>query len=234
LSLSNDILVSKFAFTFNLYRYNVRAYPHVLFGTAAQFKLKTKAATSGLEALTPFTPRTAERMVEMVGERTGAATHKLAPQSAQQSSGNDDGTNANNPTPPSSNEVVAAAAAAAASDPNAADLEDIEHATVLAFEQMSSPALLVPESRGAFLEFTKLLAVAHPLRACKQGAQELVTAFQAVWPEHGKDLAEVQRNLANFRVCGDGHKAPLTWRACAGSEEGKRGYTCGLWWGCTS
>jgi thiol oxidase len=71
---------------------------------------------------------------------------------------------------------------------------------------------------------------AHPLRACKRGAQELVDTFAVVWPDvPGADLARVRRTLAGFRVCGDGHPAPMTWRACRGSEEGKRGYTCGLW-----
>jgi hypothetical protein len=139
----------------------VRAYPHVFFGTAAEFKTRSRPATSGLVPFTPFTPRTAERMVQMVGERTHAAAHTLTPAPLPGGSV----LPLNPSSPPASaptlalTAAVAAATAAAATDSTAADLEDIEYATVLAYEQMTSPALLVPKSRGAFLEFTQLLAV---------------------------------------------------------------------------
>ena len=55
--------------------FNVRSYPHVLFGVASKFK--TRASNEGLESFTPFSPKTAERMVQMVGERTGSAAHTL-------------------------------------------------------------------------------------------------------------------------------------------------------------
>jgi thiol oxidase len=108
-----------------------------------------------------------------------------------------------------------------------------------------------------------LLASAHPLRVCVDGARAIVDAFDELWPAEDGDMAGVRARLAEARVCGEGldalfaKTAPTVstsetgkagtnagsgsqsrddalvrahpWRSCAGSVEGTRGYTCGLW-----
>ena len=95
--------------------------------------------------------RTPERLVEQVVRRTGA---KINIEQAPSTAAGDEPAVAAASTAAAAATVAAAAyggAAAAAAAATSADLEDIEYATVMAFAQMSSEALLTVKSRGAFM-----------------------------------------------------------------------------------
>jgi thiol oxidase len=198
--------------------FDVRGYPTVLFGKCGQFAKEHKARHS--EKLEKISPNTdAEVMVNRVNEALNAE-HELIPIPADDQKP---------PIADAEKKDVDVEAEA----PHA-DLEDIEHATVLAYDQMTSAALLRPTARDSFVSFMRLMADAHPVAACKDGSRALMQRIDKQWPEHSKPadtdaFNKIRRQLADHRVCGDGHVGPLTWRQCEGSEEGKRGYTCGLW-----
>jgi hypothetical protein len=104
------------------------------------------------------------------------------------------------------------------------DVSDVELATLLAFEYAADGGLLTAARRSDFLLWTHLLAAAHPLPSCQAGARSLYAHFDAHWPQ-GHDAPAA---LHHFAPCGD-RPRPAAWGACAGSVEGARGYSCGLW-----
>ena len=104
------------------------------------------------------------------------------------------------------------------------DLGDAELATVLSFEYAVTGGLLTANKRGDFDTWVRLLASAHPVAACRAGAEALHAALPDAWPA-GQDAPA---KLARFRPCGVGRPRPA-WGACAGSSPGLRGYSCGLW-----
>ena len=238
--------------------FHIRGYPTVLFGTLAQFKAEKEKENAG--ALAKLAARAARDVLDAIGKETGGsyALHSEVHTAEARAT-----------------EARAKAAAAAglkeneggaetkAREPPRADLLDVAVATARAFGEMTSPALLRPETRPAFFGFVDLLASAHPLRVCVDGARAIVDAFDELWPAEDGDMAGVRARLAEARVCGDGldalfaKTAPTVstsetgkaetnagsgsqsrddalvrahpWRSCAGSVEGTRGYTCGLW-----
>ena len=233
--------------------------PHGAFGTLAQFKAEKEKENA---ARSPSCPRAGGTCWTPSGrKRAGRTLHSEAHTAEARAT-----------------EARAKAAAAAglkekeggaetkatkAREPPRADLLDVAVATARAFGEMTSPALLRPETRPAFFGFVDLLASAHPLRVCVDGARAIVDAFDELWPAEDGDMAGVRARLAEARVCGDGldalfaKTAPTVstsetgkagtnagsgsqsrddalvrahpWRSCAGSVEGTRGYTCGLW-----
>ena len=239
------------------HEFHIRGYPTVFFGTLAQFKAEREKENAG--ALSKLSARSAKDVLDAVGKETGGSYalrsgNHTAEARAKQS------------------RAKAAAKAAAAkgearddaknkgASVRRADLLDVAVATARAYHEMTSPALLRPETRPAFLGFMDLLASAHPLRVCADGARAIVDAFDELWPEEDGDMAGVRARLAEARVCGDGLERLLRpfsrrkdardeiravdqdpdadpdaavrdtpWRSCAGSVEGTRGYTCGLW-----
>ena len=242
------------------HEFHIRGYPTVFFGTLAQFKAEREKENAG--ALSKLSARSAKDVLDAVGKETGGSYalrsgNHTAEARAKQS------------------RAKAAAKAAAAkgearddaknkgASVRRADLLDVAVATARAYHEMTSPALLRPETRPAFLGFMDLLASAHPLRVCADGARAIVDAFDELWPAEDGDMAGVRARLAEARICGDGLDALLSkaaptvstsetgkagtnagsgsqsrddalvrahpWRSCAGSVEGTRGYTCGLW-----
>ena len=73
---------------------------------------------------------------------------------------------------------------------------------------MTSPALARPETSPAFVGFVDLLASAHPLRVCADGARAIVDAFDELWPAEDGDMEGVGARLTKARVCGDGLERP--------------------------
>ena len=199
--------------------FTVRGYPTVLFGTLAQFK--REHAKKGSGALDKIAVGSPETVIRQIGTKTGGL-YVLSPAVAA------DAASRSRPT-------VDPDAAGAVDDPALphADLADVVHATVQAYREMTSPALLTPESRDAFANFLHLLAETHPVRACKDGASDVADSLDVDWPVDGLvDLGETRATLASKHICGEAHAARPNaeeWRACAGSTPGKRGYTCGLW-----
>lgn len=227
--------------------FHVRGYPTVLFGTLAQFKAEKEKENAG--ALAKLAARAARDVLDAIGKETGGSYALRSEAHTAEAR---------------ATEARAKAAAAAglkekegdaetkAREPPHADLLDVAVATARAFGEMTSPALLRPETRPAFFGFVDLLASAHPLRVCADGARAIVDASDELWPAEDGDMAGVRARLAEARVCGDGLDALLSqtvsqtvstsetgkagtnassreWRSCAGSVEGTRGYTCGLW-----
>ena len=197
--------------------FDVRGYPTVLFGRCGQFAKEHKSRHSEkIEKIAAN--RDAEEMVKRVNDALNAE-HELLPQADDQK-------------PPTEDEGEKKDVKVEEEAPHA-DLEDIEHATVLAYEQMTSAALLRPTGRDPFVSFVRLMADAHPVAACKDGANALAERIDKTWPERSKPdkdaFEKIRTRLSAHKVCGEGHVGPLAWRQCEGSVEGKRGYTCGLW-----
>ena len=231
-------------------KFSVRGYPTVLFGTVAQFKAEIDAKGSGNLRKIPV--QEAQGILAAFAKETGGSYRldgsTLADAAETNAAAEDENAErgaASDPDPD-------------APDPNAhADLLDIERATIQAYREMTSAALLTSESRPAFAAFLEMLASNHPIRECADGARAIVSALDDAWPEppeRGADdapllsggdrddhaPASVHDALAKLRICGEGgeknhgvlaekKRGGGGWRSCAGSEEGKRGYTCGLW-----
>ena len=198
--------------------FHIRGYPTVLFGTLAQFKAEKEKENAG--ALAKLAARAARDVLDAIGKETGGsyALHSEAHTAEARAT-----------------EARAKAAAAAglkekeggaetkAREPPRADLLDVAVATARAFGEMTSPALLRPETRPAFFGFVDLLASAHPLRVCVDGARAIVDAFDELWPAEDGDMAGVRARLAEARVCGDGLDALFAKTAptVSTSETGK-------------
>ena len=230
--------------------FRVRGYPTVLFGTAAQFKLVR--ATENAGGLTKLGVKSAVDMLAAIGAVTGgeyALTKetRTAETRAAETRAAETARAESAAAPPDS---------ADGDDPETAphaDLHDIALATVQSWHEMTSPNLLTPRSRDAFLGFTALMARSHPLRLCADGARDVAASFDTLWPIEDGDMHAIRKRLGGIRICGDGLGKLLSggdpdgkktkahaldpdftlrktrWRSCAGSVEGKRGYTCGVW-----
>eukprot|EP00239_Pterosperma_sp_CCMP1384_P008996 CAMPEP_0197867964 /NCGR_PEP_ID=MMETSP1438-20131217/45033_1 /TAXON_ID=1461541 /ORGANISM="Pterosperma sp., Strain CCMP1384" /LENGTH=399 /DNA_ID=CAMNT_0043486641 /DNA_START=669 /DNA_END=1868 /DNA_ORIENTATION=+ len=110
--------------------------------------------------------------------------------------------------------------------PNKVDLLDVEKATILSIEYMFTAGVLTPQNRASFLNWVDLIATAHPVLRCRNGAKGLQRVADDVWPEGGSPRGQLQ----TWRVCGKDSKAATDdWRSCKGSLESTRGYSCGLW-----
>jgi hypothetical protein len=125
------------------------------------------------------------------------------------------------PAPPVSDPLAARGAESVAAR---MDFGDAELATVLAFEFAVTGGLLTQPRRADFASWLSLLAVAHPVPACKAGAAALADALPEAWPEGG----DAPARLGRFRPCGVDRRRPA-WGACAGSSADTRGYSCGVW-----
>ena len=223
--------------------FHIRGYPTALFGTLAQFKAEKAKENAG--ALTKLGINTAKNILDAIGKETGGS---YALESARDTAETE-----------AKEERDAAARENARKNETAgdsrnlphADLRDIAVATIRAYHEMTSPALLRPESRDAFVAFVELLASSHPLRACADASKRVVRSFDDSWPAEDGDMDGVRARLSKVRICGDEMREMLgvasdreaidpndpdaifrderLWRSCAGSAEGKRGYTCGLW-----
>eukprot|EP01024_Parvocaulis_polyphysoides_P065981 TRINITY_DN771_c2_g1_i2.p1 TRINITY_DN771_c2_g1~~TRINITY_DN771_c2_g1_i2.p1 ORF type:complete len:507 (-),score=38.97 TRINITY_DN771_c2_g1_i2:826-2346(-) len=102
-------------------------------------------------------------------------------------------------------------------------LEDIEKATLLAFEEIVTADL--EGKRLAVIEILTLLSTAHPSKRCKEGLSKLVSNFNDFWKP---SLSEPESTLKNYKVCGE-DATGLLWKQCKGTKEDTRGFTCGLW-----
>jgi thiol oxidase len=198
-------------------RWKVQGFPGLRFGHPADFA----AGRSG-EDVTGG-PRSAEALLAWLNARLGqewtlqvpaAAAGQAAPPPTQQLP-----PLATFPPPPVVPESGSAAVASAR-----LDLGDAELATLLSFEYAVSGALLTAQRRDDFALWLRLLAAAHPVGACAAGAAALAEALPEAWPP-GSDAPEA---LKRFRPCGVDRPRPA-WGACAGSSQGSRGYSCGLW-----
>eukprot|EP01023_Acetabularia_acetabulum_P003730 TRINITY_DN11545_c0_g1_i2.p1 TRINITY_DN11545_c0_g1~~TRINITY_DN11545_c0_g1_i2.p1 ORF type:complete len:521 (-),score=66.06 TRINITY_DN11545_c0_g1_i2:596-2116(-) len=102
-------------------------------------------------------------------------------------------------------------------------IEDIEKATLMAFEEIVQADL--EGKRLAVIEILTLLAAAHPSKRCKDGLSELVSNFSKYWKT---TLSQPEESLKTYKVCGD-DIGTLSWKQCKGTREDTRGFTCGLW-----
>jgi thiol oxidase len=240
------------------HEFHITGYPTVFFGTLKQFKAEKEKENAG--KLAKLSARSAKDMLALIGTETGGsyslreesledtaearatrARAEVAAAALKKTKQAFDGTEEDNSSAPH------------------ADLLDVAVATSRAYHEMTSPALLRPETRHAFLGFLNLLKAAHPLRVCADGARAIVDAFDDLWPAEDGDIAGVRARLSSARVCGDGLERLLLgispdaqtrtdkqngsglspdpdaavrdtpWRSCLGTVEGTRGYTCGLW-----
>lgn len=241
--------------------FHIRGYPTVLFGTLAQFKAEKEKENAG--ALAKLAARAARDVLDAIGKETGGSYALRSEAHTAEARATEARAKAAAAAGLKEKEGGAETKATKAREPPRADLLDVAVATARAFGEMTSPALLRPETRPAFFGFVDLLASAHPLRVCVDGARAIVDAFDELWPAEDGDMAGVRARLAEARVCGDGldalfaKTAPTVstsetgkagtnagsgsqsrddalvrahpWRSCAGSVEGTRGYTCGLW-----
>lgn len=241
--------------------FHIRGYPTVLFGTLAQFKAEKEKENAG--ALAKLAARAARDVLDAIGKETGGSYALRSEAHTAEARATEARAKAAAAAGLKEKEGGAETKATKAREPPRADLLDVAVATARAFGEMTSPALLRPETRPAFFGFVDLLASAHPLRVCVDGARAIVNAFDELWPAEDGDMAGVRARLAEARVCGDGldalfaKTAPTVstsetgkagtnagsgsqsrddalvrahpWRSCAGSVEGTRGYTCGLW-----
>ena len=241
--------------------FHIRGYPTVLFGTLAQFKAEKEKENAG--ALAKLAARAARDVLDAIGKETGGSYALRSEAHTAEARATEARAKAAAAAGVKEKEGGAETKATKAREPPRADLLDVAVATARAFGEMTSPALLRPETRPAFFGFVDLLASAHPLRVCVDGARAIVNAFDELWPAEDGDMAGVRARLAEARVCGDGldalfaKTAPTVstsetgkagtnagsgsqsrddalvrahpWRSCAGSVEGTRGYTCGLW-----
>jgi len=118
-----------------------------------------------------------------------------------------------------------------------ADLADLERATIEIYAQMTSEAVFSStlEAREAFVNFWTLAAAAHPVEQCHRGLTNALNALETSWPRVGAaSTREIRIALtSDVRVCGKarGEDSMIVprWSECAGSVEGSRGYTCGVW-----
>jgi thiol oxidase len=241
--------------------FHIRGYPTVLFGTLAQFKAEKEKENAG--ALAKLAARAARDVLDAIGKETGGSYALRSEAHTAEARATEARAKAAAAAGLKEKEGGAETKATKAREPPRADLLDVAVATARAFGEMTSPALLRPETRPAFFGFVDLLASAHPLRVCVDGARAIVDAFDELWPAEDGDMAGVRARLAEARVCGEGldalfaKTAPTVstsetgkagtnagsgsqsrddalvrahpWRSCAGSVEGTRGYTCGLW-----
>ena len=243
------------------HEFHIRGYPTVLFGTLAQFKAEKEKENAG--ALAKLAARAARDVLDAIGKETGGSYALRSEAHTAEARATEARAKAAAAAGLKEKEGGAETKATKAREPPRADLLDVAVATARAFGEMTSPALLRPETRPAFFGFVDLLASAHPLRVCVDGARAILNAFDELWPAEDGDMAGVRARLAEARVCGDGldalfaKTAPTVstsetgkagtnagsgsqsrddalvrahpWRSCAGSVEGTRGYTCGLW-----
>jgi len=118
-----------------------------------------------------------------------------------------------------------------------AHLADLERATTEMYAQMTSEAVFVAsaEARDAFIGFLNLAAKAHPIETCHRGLTNVLNSIDERWPANGRNTTgEIRAAISlDVRVCGAARGDDITivpkWVECAGSVEGLRGYTCGVW-----
>lgn len=110
----------------------------------------------------------------------------------------------------------------------AADLVDIEGATVESWRYAISPTLLKTKSaRTALNAWLELLADAHPIERCRSGAVEAKRKLFEAWPMKSNQIRDIE-GLHSVEICTN-TKFDGKWKGCAGSSPHTRGYTCGLW-----
>ena len=120
---------------------------------------------------------------------------------------------------------------------NFANVADLERATIELYAQMTSEAVFVstPEARKAFSDFLALVSAAHPLETCYRALTNLYNSLDQRWPVNMENTTgEIRASLTlGVRVCGNARGNDVTivprWNDCAGSVEGLRGYSCGVW-----
>jgi thiol oxidase len=118
-----------------------------------------------------------------------------------------------------------------------ANAADLERATIEMYAQMLSEAVFVstPETREAFASFLALESETHPIETCHRGLTNVLTTLDETWPKDGRSATGVIRAAltVGVRVCGKPRGEDVAvvprWVECAGSVDGLRGYTCGVW-----
>lgn len=107
------------------------------------------------------------------------------------------------------------------------DLNDIEGAVVKSWEYLTAPSSLRGiDTRKALEDWIDLLADSHPVKRCRQGAENAAEVLISAWPV-GNELAAFPAALHDVKICGD--TTFNDWTGCKGSLPSSRGYTCALW-----
>jgi len=112
-------------------------------------------------------------------------------------------------------------------------LQDIEKSTSESLAQsfISSSVIERQGSREAFQNWQTWIADAHPSEQCRQGALDILSNFDNLWPyqNNGTNTQEVLDNLPKMRQCGnetDFDSLPYLGCSVGGNP---KAYTCGLW-----
>eukprot|EP00850_Spirogloea_muscicola_P010603 SM000063S19993 [mRNA] locus=s63:128466:132447:- [translate_table: standard] len=112
-------------------------------------------------------------------------------------------------------------------------LHDVEEATSIAFQFIFNSVPLTKSARAPFLRFLHIVAAHHPSVRCRTGGAQILAQMDELWPpppidELGKAAPINKSALAIIQICGPSSPKGF-WKACKGSSEERRGYTCGLW-----
>uniref|UniRef100_A0A7S0WFK3 Sulfhydryl oxidase n=1 Tax=Pyramimonas obovata TaxID=1411642 RepID=A0A7S0WFK3_9CHLO len=191
-------------------RYDVKAYPAILFGPPKSFE------TNGQGAQKLNNANTADDVMKFINNRLGQ-NFVLSTDTTYGNTYNSLGEQLK----PLENLTASMQVS----------LADVEKATVLSYEYMFSSKLLVPHNRRAFVQWTTLLANNHPVPRCRAGCRHLLSSLEEVWPERnssGSPPPGPLPALQRWRVCGR-HRTDGDWQGCKGSAPTTRGYSCGLW-----
>eukprot|EP00850_Spirogloea_muscicola_P013071 SM000087S23353 [mRNA] locus=s87:214429:218468:+ [translate_table: standard] len=117
----------------------------------------------------------------------------------------------------------------------ALQLHDVEEATSIAFQFIFNSVPLTKSARAPFVRFLHIVAAHHPSARCRTGGAQLLAQMDELWPpppidELGK-AAPINKDVGSEAITEAQlvQVLVLKQKACKGSSEERRGYTCGLW-----
>ena len=114
-----------------------------------------------------------------------------------------------------------------------ADPRDMAAATLQTFHEMVETDGKLASQREAFLAFWTLASGTHPVPACRAGATALLAALPDWWPKGAGEAWRPPEAMQEHQICGpevhNEHGVEQPFFTCTGSQEGTRGYTCGMW-----
>jgi hypothetical protein len=118
--------------------------------------------------------------------------------------------------------------------PTAADARDLVSATVQTFHEILQADAGLYAQRAAFITFWQLVRLAHPVPACRTGAEALLENLNIWWPQGASELWKPPKDMLEHDICGSATEAPgvaaaQPYHTCLGSKPEYRGYTCGMW-----
>ena len=219
--------------------FEVKGYPSMFLGTPE--KMLARKITSDIHALQLLGPRTKENVINAIAsklkishaqllESSPTTTSTIATKEAkgnesdEQAAVVESSTDEKNEKKKEKEEGIAANLRIVKPHIAFADVNDLEGATIKAWEYATLPSLLKgADARAALDKWIALLAHAHPVQACRKGAERAGEALIDAWPASNPH-AVYPTDLRNVQICGG--SAFTEWSGCRGSLPGSRGYTC--------